>query len=129
MNSYLDKLKEIKPIVEVTDFSFYYFITIIFISFIIIAFVLYKYFTKVKKTKKLTQKQIALKRLKNLNFKDVKNIVYSFTVDGFLFINDKNRDKFKTLEEKLEQYKYKKDIQNLPNKLKNEIKQFIKGLK
>ena len=125
----LDKLKDIKPIVEVVDFSFYYLIAIVSRVVLIVIFGLYRYFTRVKKTKILTQNQIALKRLKNLDFKDVKNVVYSFSVDGFLFLNDKNRDNFEALEEKLEQYKYKKDIPNLPNELKDDIKQFIKGLK
>jgi len=125
----LDKLKDIKPIVEVVDFSFYYLIALVCILVLILIFGLYKYFTRVKKTKILTQNQIALKRLKQLDFEDVKNTVYSFSVDGFLFLNDKNRDNFEALEEKLEQYKYKKDIPNLPNELKDELKQFIKGLK
>ena len=125
----LEKLKDIKSIVEVVDYSLYYFIIIIFIFILGIIFISYKYMTRVKKTKQLSKKQLALKGLKNLDFNDTKKVVYSLSVDGYMFINKKNKDKFENIEKKLEEFKYKKDIEKLPNKLEKEIKQFIKELK
>jgi hypothetical protein len=125
----LEKLKDIKSIVEVVDYSLYYFIIIVFILILGIIFISYKYMTRVKKTKQLSKKQLALKGLKNLDFNDTKKVVYSLSVDGYMFINKKNKDKFENIEKKLEEFKYKKDVEKLPNKLEKEIKQFIKELK
>jgi len=125
----MDNLRDIKPIIEVVDYSFYYFLAIVFIIILIIIFGLYKYFTRIKKTKKPTQQEMALQRLKKLDFNDTKNVAYRFSIDGFLFVNEENKDKFQDIEKRLQKYKYKKDVDNLSSELKVEIKDFIKGLK
>jgi len=51
----LDKLKDIKPIIEVLDFSFYYLIAIVSCVVLIVILGLYKYFTRVKKQKNLLE--------------------------------------------------------------------------
>jgi len=125
----LSQLKDIKPIVTVDDMSLYYLILLISFIVLIVIFAAYKYFTKVRKTKKLTAKQIAFTKLKNLDYTDTKEIVYSFSVDGFLFVNEKNQVEFTKIEKELENFKYKKDVEDLPKEIIEEIKNFIKGIK
>ena len=129
MNNNLAQLKDIKPIVDVVDYSFYYLLTLIVFVSVVIIFALYKYFTRVKKTKQPSKRKIALKRLKTLDFTNTKEVVYSFSVDGYIFINEKNKQEFETIEKELETYKYKKDVKRLPNDLQDKIKKFIKALK
>ena len=127
----LNQLKDIKDIVEVPDISIYIFIGLIVFICLIIGFFLYKFFTRIKKTKQLTKKEIALKNLKSLEFtkENTKKIAYSFSIDGYMFITPTNKDEFERLEKSLEKFKYKKDVMFLPEELQQEIKEFIKGLK
>lgn len=129
MQNNLSQLKDIKPIVEVHDISLYYFITLVALVVLAVMYIAYKYFTKIRKTKKPTPKQIALQRLKSLDYTDTKETIYTFSVDGFLFVNDKNREQFEKIEKELEVFKYKKDVEKLPQKLTEEISNFIKRIK
>ncbi len=125
----LSQLKDIKGVVAVPDNSLYIFIAIIASILLLLGFILYKYFTRVKRSKKATPKELALKRLKNLDFTNTKEVVYSFSVDGYNFVNDNNRAEFEAIEQALEPYKYKKETQTLPKELVERIKNFIKGIK
>jgi len=129
MNNNLAQLKDIKPIVDVVDYSFYYLLALIICVSVVIIFILYKYFTRVKKTKQPSRRKIALNRLKTLDFTNTKEVVYTFSVDGYVFINEKNKQMFEDIEKELETYKYKKDVKRLSNDLQEKIKKFIKALK
>ena len=125
----LSSLKDIKTIVSIPDYSLYILIAIISIVLIVLFFIVYKYVTKINKTKQLSAKQIAFKKLKNLDYENTKDVVYSFTIEGSLFVNDKNKDEFEQIIKELEEFKYKKDVQKLSNNLQNKIKEYIKGIK
>jgi hypothetical protein len=125
----LAQLKDIKPIVEVVDYSFYYLLALIVFICLIMVFILYKYFARVKKTKKPSKRSIALKRLKTLDFENTKDVVYTFSIEGYIFINEKNKQEFEAIEKELESYKYRKDVKRLPDDLQERIKTFIKALK
>jgi len=123
----MEKLKDIKGIVEVPDFSLYYFIAI---DFAIIAFIVFLVFLfKTKKKPKPTKKEIALKILKNMDFLDTKKSVYDFCEYGALFVNENNQNSFQTIEKELQKYKYKKDVPNLDEESIKKMKDFIKGIK
>jgi len=125
----LSQLKDIKPIVDIPNSDLHILIAIVSFLLLLIIVGLYKYFTRIKKPKKATPKQLALKRFKNLDYDDTKEVVYCFSVDGSLFLTEQNKDQFKTIEKELEQYKYKKDVDPLTNEIKSKIKIFLKGLK
>jgi len=123
------QLKDIKPIVEVVDHSLYYFSAIVLIIVVLISVILYKYFNRIKPSKKPTQKQLILQKLQNLDYNDTKDVIYSFSVDLFPLINEDKKEQYETIVSKLSQYKYKKEIEQLSEQLKQEIQQFIKGIK
>jgi len=125
----LAQLKDIKGVVAVPDNSLYIFVSILLLVLLLIGFILYKYFTRIKRSKRATPRELALQRLKNLNYKDTKEVVYTFSVDGYQFLNDANRAEFEAIENALEPYKYKKEAQPLPTELKERIQKFIKGVK
>ena len=129
MNNNLAQLKDIKPIVDVVDYSFYYLLSLIVFISIVIIFTLYKYFTRIKKTKQPRKRELALERLKTIDFTNTKEVVYTFSIDGYIFINEKNKQEFETIEKELETYKYKKDVKRLSNNLQDKVKKFIKALK
>jgi len=117
----LHQLKDIKPNVEIVDYSFYVFIiftTIILIALIIFAF---KFFRKKENPNLLA--------LKNLDFSNSKKTAYEFTRLAKEFINEKNKQLYEELTKELEKYKYKKYVDDLSPELIEKIKEFIKGIK
>lgn len=124
----LEKLRDIKDIVQVTDYSFIYLIALCIVILLIILLAVYKYMQP-KKRKKPTQKELALIKLKNINFENQKEVAYDFYFYAVYFLNDKNENRYKELVERLEPFKYKKDVPPLEAILQTEIKEFIKDLK
>ena len=123
-----EKLRDIKGIVEVSDFSMYYLIALCLLVLICIAVLIY-YLMQPKKRQKPTSRDKALINLKNLNFKDAKDVAYAFTLNVPYFINENNKMKIKKLLKELEIFKYKKDVPQMSDSLKVEIKEIIKGLR
>lgn len=128
-NNSLAQLKDIKSIVAVPDSSFYIFVAIVVTLLALLGYLLYRYFTRVKRTKRATPKELALKRLKEIDFNNTKELAYRLSVDGYLFVNENNVDEFSAIESALEPYKYKKETQKLPQELIERVKKFIKGVK
>ncbi len=125
----MEKLKDIKDIVSVEDYSFEILLAIIFFSIIIFLFALYFYKNRRKRRKRLTPREIALNSLKSIDYNNQKEVAYRFTTNGAMFVDEKNEQEFKDIEEKLLEYKYKKDVPKLDKDLEIRVKEFIKGLK
>jgi len=122
------KLRDIKGIVEVSDFSMYYLIALCILVLICICVLIY-YLMQPKKRKKPTDREKALMKLKSIDFENVKDIAYGFTLNVPYFINENNKIKITKALEELEVFKYKKDVPQMLDSLKIEIKEIIKGLK
>ncbi len=123
----IEKLKDIKPIVQIPDNSLIMISVVVFVIMIVLV-LLYLLLKKPKRRKKPTLKEIKLKELKELDFSDDKEVAYRFTTDAYLFLDDANREKYNNIEKELSSYKYKKEVPSMPKKLKDEIKEFIRGL-
>jgi len=120
----LDKLRDIKGLSPITDFSIYYLMALCFVILLVIIVAIYLYIQPRRK-KKPTKKVLALKKLKNINFKDQKEVAYLFCLNSIYFVNEKNEARHKELVEKLERFKYKKEVPMLESALKQEIQDFI----
>jgi flagellar biosynthesis/type III secretory pathway M-ring protein FliF/YscJ len=125
----LQGLRDIKDIVEVHDQSLTVFIAVVILFLILSIFSYYLYKNRRIRRKKPTKRELALQRLKSMDFDDVKSSVYTFSVDGFLFTNENNIDRFKTIEKELQKYKYKKTVPTLDKDLKKMMQEFIRELK
>ncbi len=125
----MEKLKDIKDIVSVEDYSFEILLAIIFFSIIIFLFALYFYKNRRTRRQRLTPREIALNSLKSIDYNNQKEVAYRFTTNGAMFVDDKNKQEFKDIEDKLLEYKYKKDVPKLDKDLEIRVKEFIKGLK
>jgi len=120
----LEKLRDIKDIVEVSDYSIYYlfgYITLAILIFCVIIYLL----SRQKKRKKLTKKEMALQELKNIDYENSKDIAYKFTLNIPYFIDEKNKKEIEELLESLKMYKYKKDIPTMDKELKQRVKKMI----
>jgi len=105
-------LHDIQALVEVNDHSLLMFIALVIVVLFIVAAALYFTWQYFSKRKKENIRKDAYKKLKNIDFSDVKKAAYEITRLGFVFKDDSERvaNKYNTLVEKLESYKYRKNI-------------------
>lgn len=119
------KIHDIKPLVEIPDFSLYIFIALIL--FLVTIFSILGYFIyKIIRNKEVTEQKKSFEILKNLDFNDTKTAAYALTYHGRV-VAATPREK-KLLEElisELEQYKYKKVSPSISKETKQQIELFM----
>jgi len=105
-------LHDIQGLVEVNDHSLLMFIALVLVVLFLVAAALYFAWQYFSKRKKENIRKDAYKKLKNIDFSDVKKAAYEITRLGHVFKDDSERvaNKYYTLVEKLESYKYRKNI-------------------
>ncbi|MCD6172614.1 MAG: hypothetical protein J7J96_02360 [Sulfurimonas sp.] len=106
-------LHDIKPIVEVQEYSFYYFLGAVGIAIILACGVVYLLYFWYKKRAAFNVRKYHAKLLHTLDLKDTKNSAYAISSYGFTFKDDSPRhvEMFKNLNERLQSYKYKKSVE------------------
>ncbi|WP_345977330.1 hypothetical protein [Sulfurimonas sp. HSL3-7] len=124
----MEELRDIKGLVEVTDYSLYYFIGAVTMTLILLAVlgvILYKYFTR---KEPLTQQKVAIALLEKFEFGDAKQSAYDFTHLANYAVNEAQRKELEQILEALEPYKFKKEVPELDAALKSRMQAFIKEL-
>jgi hypothetical protein len=116
-------LHDIKPLVEIHEYSIYYFWALILLGVLILAGIIYlvvKYF-QAKNAFNIRKEH--LKLLNQVNFSDAKQSAYDLTFYGATFAYDtpKHHEMYEEMLDKLEAYKYKKDVK----KIDDEVKQYV----
>ena len=117
-------LHDIKPLVEVQEYSFYYFLSTSFLALCLVlgaAYLIYRY---IKKRNAYNIRRENIKSIKALNLKDTKKAAYGISFYGELFKDDspRHREVFKNLTERLEPYKYKKVVESFDKETLEYIK-------
>ena len=125
----MEGLRDIKDVVEVQEHSLAMLIALIATVLFFLGVALYLFKNRRRRRKKPTAKELALQKLRNLDYRDPKEVVYTFEAEGELFTNEKNQEDFNKIKKALEIYKYKRDVPLLDEVLKEQIEQFIKGLR
>jgi len=125
----MEELKDIKDIVEVQEYSLIILIGISFVALLLLMVALYFFKNRRRRNKKPTKKEIALEKLKNIDYNNTKEIVYTFEEEVQSFLTEKNQEAFNRIINALQVYKYKKEIPPFTTELKEQIQTFIKGLK
>lgn len=112
--SYDIPLHDIKPLLEVQEYSLYYFLAASFIALILILGIIYLVYRYFKKRNAFNVRKEYIKNLKNLDFSDTKKTAYLITFYGEIFKDDSPRhtEMYSNLTQRLESYKYKKDVEN-----------------
>lgn len=107
-------LHDIKPLVEIQEYSMEYLIAISVVAFIILLASLYLFLRWLKNRKKYNQRKVHLQLIKQLDLSDTKEAAYKLTLYGTTFKEDTPRhDKaFGELFEALQNYKYKKSVES-----------------
>ena len=120
----MEQLRDIKGLVAVEDYSFYIFLGVLgtaILFLLLAAFLIYRYFTK--KTP-MSQKKLAIERLKKLNLDNTKESIYAFSHLAQYAADDDQR--LQKLLLALEPYKYRKEAPELDKALLKEMQEFIK---
>ena len=125
----MEGLRDIKDVVEVQEHSLAMLLALIAVALLLLSVALYFFKNRRRRRKKPTVKEVALEKLKSLDYNNTKEVVYTFEAEVEHFVNEKNRSNFEKIKKALEIYKYKKEVPTLDKGVKKEIEQFIKGLR
>ena len=113
------KIHDIKPIVEIPDFSIYLYYGLLLLSLILVCFLIYLVY-KFLKPKTKSQEMIWHEKLQSLDFIDIKKTSYDISKYGrYLAKEERQIRLIDELVSDLSSYKYKKEI---PSEFTQEIK-------
>jgi len=107
-------LHDIKPLVEIPEYSLEYLIALGVVVCIILIGALYLFIKWLKSRKKFNRRKEHMKFLQEVNLEDTKNAAYKLTLYGHTFKDDTPRHQtaYHELFDALQVYKYKKDVEN-----------------
>jgi hypothetical protein len=105
-------LHDIKPLIEVHEFSLLYLVGISILFLIIFVGGIYLFIKWLKNRNKFNIRKEHYKLMHSLDFSDPKRSAYDMTYYGATFRDDSSRhtEMYKNLQERLEPYKYKKTV-------------------
>ncbi|RLA68606.1 MAG: hypothetical protein DRG09_07650 [Epsilonproteobacteria bacterium] len=111
-NNISAQLRDIKPLLEIPDNSYYiYWGLIIFVSLLALG-ILFFVAKKLWDNRKINLAKGYVEKLKAIDWKDTKKAAYEATHYARLLATDeRKRELFSQLEPMLEQYKYKKEVE------------------
>jgi hypothetical protein len=105
------ELRDIKPLLEIPDYSYTVFIVLAFFMAFIILTLLFIFFRKFFSNHKKDIKKVYFQRIKNVDWKHSKQAAYEVTFFGRL-LSDEPRVKeiYTQLVPMLNQYKYRREV-------------------
>jgi hypothetical protein len=115
-----EQLIDIKTLIDITDYSIFLFIATVILG-AILAFILFKKTYKYTKSKcKICCDKYYFEQFKKIDWNNPKQAAYEATKYGMLLAKDKRRREiFLQLRDRLDKYKYKKDIDTIDNETMN----------
>ena len=121
----MEKLRDIKPLVEIPDFSFYIYLFFILLATLLAALFIYWIIKKIGQ-KRVDERKAILAELQSLDLSDAKRVAYTITKKGKILVKDSSTLKiYQELLRRLARYKYKKEVPPLDEETKRYIKLFL----
>jgi len=130
MNQSFDiQLHDIKPILEIQEYSIYYFGGMVFLALILLFVVGYFLYMWIQQRNGFNQRKENLKLINELDFTNTKESSYAITALGFIFKDDSPRhsEMYANLSARLVEYKYKKEVEEFDDEVKAYI-ELYKGM-
>ena len=105
-------LHDIKPLVEIEEYSLYYLMGVIALGVIIFIAISYLLYLWYKKRDQFNVRKHHLKCINELDLSDTKSTAYALSLYGLTFKDDSPRhhEMFLNIHARLENYKYKKSV-------------------
>jgi hypothetical protein len=117
------ELHDIKTIVEIPEYSFYYLLATVIGVSLVVVFIVY-FLIRYIKNKNTYNKRIHHYKMLNLqNLAKTKEAAYAITLYGLTFRDDSPRhfEMYENLTKRLEPYKYKKQVDAFDDEVKSYI--------
>jgi len=120
------QLRDIKPLLEIPDNSFYLYWGVIGFALLLLLAILFFVIKKLWENRKTNVAKGYLEKLKAIDWNDAKHSAYEATHYARLLATDERRKElFSQLEPMLEQYKYKKEVEAVDRDTKNTFNLFV----
>ena len=120
------QLKDIKPLLEIPDNSFYIYWALIIAGVLLLLAIIYFAAKKFWENRKVNLAKGYVEKLKSLDWKDAKESAYDATYYARLLATDERRKElFSQLEPLLEQYKYKKEVDSVDQDTLNRFNLYV----
>ena len=122
-------IHDIKPLLEIQEYSLYYFLALLAFGFIVLSVIVYFVVKYLQNRNAFNLRKEAFAHLENLNLNATKESAYALTFHGAVFKDDSPRhtEMFANLTQRLEAYKYKKDVASFDDEVKGYI-ELYKGM-
>ena len=116
-------IHDIKPLIEIQEYSLYYFLALLVFGVFVVAVILYFLIKYLKSRNKFNIRKEHYKLLENIDFSDAKRSAYDISFYGLTFRDDSPRhtEMYANLQERLEEYKYKKNVQDMDSEIKGYV--------
>ena len=120
------QLRDIKPLLEIPDNSFYLYWGVIGFALLLLLAILFFVIKKLWENRKTNVAKGYLEKLKAIDWNDAKHSAYEVTHYARLLATDERRKElFSQLEPMLEQYKYKKEVEAVDRDTNNTFNLFV----
>ena len=121
-----EQLKDIKPLLEIPDSSYYIYWGLIDFSIFLGVAILFFVVKKLWDSRKINLAKGYLESIKKIDWNDTKKSAYEATNYARLLATDERRKElFSQLEPMLEQYKYKKEVEVVDEDTKNKFNLYV----
>ncbi len=113
-------LHDIKPLLEVKEYSLYYLAGTGVLSAFILFILIYLILKWIQKRNAFNIRKEHYRLLNAVDFSDPKKAAYEISFYGNTFSNDgpREREMYKNLLQRLQQYKYKKSVEEIDEEVK-----------
>jgi len=120
------QLKDIKPLLEIPDNSFYIYWGEIIFAILLGLLIFYFIGKKMWERRKINLAKGYVEKLKSIDWNDAKKSAYDATYYARLLATDERRKElFSQLEPLLEQYKYKKQVEDVDQDTLNRFNLYV----
>jgi len=120
------QLRDIKPLLEIPDSSYYIYWGLISFAILLVALLLFFVAKKLWENRKVNLAKGYLEALKKIDWNDTKRSAYEATHYARLLATDERRKElFSQLEPMLEKYKYKKEVDAVDQDTKNKFNLYV----
>jgi len=121
-----EQLRDIKPLLEIPDSSYYIYWGLIIFTSVLILSILFFILKKLWDNRKVNLAKGYLASIKKIDWKDTKKSAYEATHYARLLATDERRQTlFSQLEPMLEQYKYKKEVNEVDQETRNKFNLYV----
>jgi len=126
-NNITSQLKDIKPLLEIPDSSYYIYWGVIIFAVLLLLSILFFIIKRVWENRKINLAKGYLEKIKSIDWQDTKKSAYDATYYGRLLATDgRRKELFSQLEPMLEQYKYKKVVNTIDSETENKFNLYVK---